>query len=182
MPKGETDLFDDGRQHGKKTSTPSGDRFAGATRGTHQTISCKAGAAPQGGHVARNVKPPRERREAQITIEQIHRPRTRRGRNENPDSRRTGGEGGLTIFLIQPPKDMAAKCESCVTHAIPKEVEMADERHEGRFSRRPDNLYRDRCGLLGVASGIFMRESHGDVLPTGNAGTYMDSDTKNAFL
>ena len=113
-------------------------------------------AAPQGGHVERNVKPPRERREAQTTIEQTHCPRAVRGHNENPESRHADDEQGLTNFLIQPPKDMAANRASCVTHAILKEAGMADEPAQGRFSRRPDYLYRDRCGLPGIADGIHL--------------------------
>ena len=142
----------------------------------------KAGAAPQGGHVERNVKPPRERREAQTTIEQTHRPRAVRGHNENPDSRHADDKQGLIMLLIQPPKDKAANRASCVTHAMLKEAGMADEPARGRFSRRPDCLYRERCGLPGVASGIRLPKSHRNVSPTGNAGAYMDYDTKSAFL
>jgi hypothetical protein len=93
----------------------------------------------------RNVKPPRERREAKTTIEQTHRPRAARGRNKNPESHHAGDERGLTNFLIQPPKDMAAKRESWVTHATFDEAGMADEPAWDRFFKRPDYLNGEGC-------------------------------------
>ena len=100
------------------------------------------------------MKPPRERCEAQTTIEQAHCPRAVRGRNENPESHHAGDEQGLTNFLIQPPRDMAANRGLWVTHAERDRVGAAGELARRRFSRRPNYLCRERCGLPGIANGI----------------------------